>query len=93
MFLQQPAESRLGECGILTEEDRVELLEGWIVPKMNHNPIHDGTIELCRRHRLGHLEQQQVHQDPEGVAGCQPRWSDVSVANVAQLWVRRRMQA
>jgi hypothetical protein len=30
----------------LTEHDRVELLEGWIVPKMNHNPAHDATIEL-----------------------------------------------
>lgn len=33
------------EAGILTEEDRVELLEGWIVPKMVHNPQHDATID------------------------------------------------
>jgi Uma2 family endonuclease len=37
---------RLGEAGVLKPSDRVELLEGWIVPKMNHNPLHDGTIEL-----------------------------------------------
>ena len=37
---------RLGEIGVLTEEDRVELLEGWIVPKTVHNPPHDGTIQL-----------------------------------------------
>ena len=37
---------RLGETGILNENDRVELLEGWIVPKMVHNPPHDGTIQL-----------------------------------------------
>lgn len=37
---------RLGEIGVLTEDDRVELLDGWIVPKMNHNPKHDGTVEL-----------------------------------------------
>jgi Uma2 family endonuclease len=37
---------RLGEVGVLTEDDRVELLEGWIVPKMIHNPPHDATIEL-----------------------------------------------
>lgn len=36
----------LGEVGVLAPSDRVELLEGWIVPKMNHNPLHDGTIEL-----------------------------------------------
>ncbi len=30
----------------MTEEDRVELLEGWIVPKMTRYPPHDGTIDL-----------------------------------------------
>lgn len=33
--------------GILGAGDRVELQEGWIVPKMPHNPPHDGTIQLC----------------------------------------------
>ncbi len=41
--------------GLLTEEDRVELLEGWIVPKMNHNPAHDGTIDLIEDALRGHL--------------------------------------
>ncbi len=31
---------QLGELGLLTPEDRVELLEGWIVEKMNQRPIH-----------------------------------------------------
>jgi len=35
---------RLGEIGVLTEDDRVELLEGVITPKMMHNPPHDSTI-------------------------------------------------
>jgi Uma2 family endonuclease len=35
---------RMIKAGILTENDRVELLEGWIVPRMPHNPPHDGTI-------------------------------------------------
>jgi hypothetical protein len=34
----------LGEAGVLTEHDRVELLEGWIVQKMIHNPRHDATV-------------------------------------------------
>ncbi len=37
---------RLIEKGILGENDRVELLEGWIVPKTTHNPPHDGTIQI-----------------------------------------------
>jgi len=36
----------MGEAGVLTEDDRVELLEGRIVAKMNHNPLHDGTVQL-----------------------------------------------
>jgi Uma2 family endonuclease len=35
---------RMIETGILTANDRVELLEGWIVDKMPHNPPHDGTV-------------------------------------------------
>jgi Uma2 family endonuclease len=38
---------RMIQAGILTEEDPVELLEGWIVPKMPRNPPHDGTIEMA----------------------------------------------
>lgn len=36
----------LGELGVLSVEDHVELLEGWIVPKMNHNPPHDLALML-----------------------------------------------
>jgi Uma2 family endonuclease len=35
---------RLTEIGVLTEDDPVELLEGWIVFKMPHNPRHDNTV-------------------------------------------------
>jgi Uma2 family endonuclease len=34
------------DAGVLTEDDSVELLEGWIVQKMPKNPIHDATIDL-----------------------------------------------
>ncbi len=37
---------RLGEAGVLTEDDRVELLEGLIVTKMIHNPPHDTSLAL-----------------------------------------------
>jgi hypothetical protein len=40
---------RMIELGFLTEDDRVELLEGWIVAKMPHNPPHDSTISTLNR--------------------------------------------
>lgn len=46
---------RMVQCSILTEDDRVELLEGWIVHKMPHNPPHDGTIEVAEDRLRGLL--------------------------------------
>ena len=40
---------RLIRSGILTEEDKVELLEGRIVPKMARNPPHDSAIQKFNR--------------------------------------------
>jgi Uma2 family endonuclease len=34
------------EVGILTPEDKVELLENYVVLKMPRNPPHDGTVQL-----------------------------------------------
>src|SRR5262249_57942153 len=34
------------ETGILTSEDKVELLENYVVLKMPHNPPHDGSLDL-----------------------------------------------
>jgi Uma2 family endonuclease len=45
---------RMIETGVLNTNERVELLEGRIVPKMPHNPPHDGTISLIHK-RVGHL--------------------------------------
>lgn len=36
----------LMRLGFLDEDSNVELLEGWIVPKMPKHPPHDGTIDL-----------------------------------------------
>jgi Uma2 family endonuclease len=38
----------LGRAGILTEDDNVELLDGWIVPKMTKHPPHDNTIDILQ---------------------------------------------
>jgi Uma2 family endonuclease len=46
---------RMIEAGILTEDDRVELLEGWIVPKMARNPPHDSTLSVVHNRLLRRL--------------------------------------
>ncbi len=51
---------RMVEKGILTENDRVELLEGWIVAKMPHNPPHDGTILMLQTALLALLPSEWV---------------------------------
>ncbi len=35
---------RLTEIGILTEDDHLELIEGYLVHKISRNPPHDGTL-------------------------------------------------
>jgi hypothetical protein len=34
------------QAGVLGEQDRVELLDGWLIDKMTHNPPHDSIIQL-----------------------------------------------
>lgn len=46
---------RLVDVGLLDEDARVELLEGWIVPKMPRSPLHDATINVVLRVLLAHL--------------------------------------
>ncbi|EAQ80722.1 Uma2 family endonuclease [Blastopirellula marina] len=46
---------QLGEIGVLTPEDRVELLEGWIVEKMNQRPIHGFVVRLLNEFFLREL--------------------------------------
>src|SRR5437763_640993 len=38
---------RLIEIGILTEDDNLELLDGYLVLKMSKNPPHEGSIDLA----------------------------------------------
>jgi Uma2 family endonuclease len=44
---------RMIETGILTDEDQVELLEGWIVPKMPRKPPHDALISIVHNRVIG----------------------------------------
>ncbi len=40
--------ARMIETGILTPDDKVELLENYVVLKMPRLPLHDGTIDLMK---------------------------------------------
>jgi Uma2 family endonuclease len=40
---------RMIETGVLTANDKVELLEGLLVSKMPHHPSHDGSISVIGR--------------------------------------------
>ncbi len=40
---------RMAEVGVLHSGDPLELLEGWLVPKMTENPPHESTIRLLFR--------------------------------------------
>lgn len=46
---------RLGDCGVLTPEDRVELLEGWIAPKQIRRPAHRFAVGLLNEWLQKHL--------------------------------------
>jgi Uma2 family endonuclease len=40
---------RLGETGILSEDDSVELLEGLVAPKMIRTPVHDAVVAIVEQ--------------------------------------------
>lgn len=46
---------RMIEGGILTAEDKVELLENYVVLKMPRNPPHDGTIQRIQKRIVRHI--------------------------------------
>src|SRR5438309_548064 len=39
---------RMIETGVLGENDRVELIDGYIVDKMTHNPPHDTSVDMTQ---------------------------------------------
>ena len=43
---------QLTELGILTEDDNLELIEGYLIHKIAHNPPHDGTLSRVLKRLL-----------------------------------------
>jgi Uma2 family endonuclease len=56
--------------GVLTEDDRVELLRGWIVPKMGHNPPHSVSLTLVQEALKDILPRGWFLRVQLPVAGC-----------------------
>jgi Uma2 family endonuclease len=67
--------------GILTEDDRVELLNGWIVEQMPPNPPHSQAVRCLNRRLTALLGGEWVLcvQDPATMASSEPQ-PDVAVA-------------
>jgi hypothetical protein len=42
-----PEYHRMIDASVLQENDRVELVDGWIIPKMTHSPRHDAIVDLA----------------------------------------------
>ena len=59
---------RMVELGVLTDEDKVELLDGWIVDKMPRNPPHDGTISRISRRLARVLSDELIVRTQSAVA-------------------------
>lgn len=49
---------RMIDLGILTEDDNIELLEGYLVKKMVRNPPHDSALHRCLKRLLRALPEE-----------------------------------
>jgi len=81
----------MGRQGILRPEDRVELLEGWLVPKMTKNPPHVLATKLVSK-ALDRLLPPDWHsraQDPVRLVASVPE-PDVVIARGAERDYRDR---
>lgn len=48
--LSVPRYHEMARAGVFTPEERIELLDGWLVPKMTINPRHRLVTEKMRKH-------------------------------------------
>src|SRR5947209_138960 len=49
---------RMIEAGVFNGSERVELLEGWVIAKVVHNPPHDGTVTRIYRRLMRVLSEE-----------------------------------
>ncbi len=81
----------MAEAGILTEEDRIELLEGWLVEKMTKHPPHAATTRRLWRllERAAPAGWLVLSQDPIRTGDSAPE-PDVAVARGEEATFQQR---
>jgi hypothetical protein len=79
------------ETGVLTENDRVELLDGQIVPKMVHNPPHDCCVLLAQTQLLPLVPSSHVVRIQSAItlSTSEPEPDLLVAAGPARRYVRR----
>jgi Uma2 family endonuclease len=82
---------RLGDSGILTTDDRVELLQGLITSKMIHSPRHDATVSLLEQQLRPLLPPEQIIRIQSAIttADSEPE-PDLAIVLGPPLRYRRR---
>jgi Uma2 family endonuclease len=82
---------RMVQTGVLSEDDRVELLEGHLVPKMPPNPPHSNTVTNSGETLTSHLPPgwRVRREQPIVLADSQPE-PDVAVVRGDRMTYRTR---
>jgi Uma2 family endonuclease len=82
---------RMAKYGILNEDDRVELLEGRLVPKMTQNPPHAACVLLTQTKLLAHLREGWVLRIQSSItlSESEPEPDLVVARGPARRYVRR----
>src|SRR5262245_63406309 len=71
---------RLIGAGVFPPDDKSELLDGWITPKMTRNPPHDAILDLVKDALLAHATGWRVRvQSAITLATSEPE-PDVAIA-------------
>lgn len=79
------------ETGVITGDDRVELLEGWIVALNGHNPPHDGPIVVLQRRLARQLPDEWIirTQLPITLDTSEPEPDTTAVRGSERQWFQR----
>src|SRR5262249_43084979 len=82
---------RMIETGILTTNDRAELLQAWIAPKMPQNPPHAGTVTRIMRRLTPILSEEWLLRVQSAITltGSEPEPDLAIVKGPEEVYFRR----